>query len=184
MDRMTGGVAAFRVFVEKLARMALYLGMGWVLVMMLVTTLDVAGRYFLSRPLPGAIELGQIMLAVFGILGMAYTHFSGANVKVTMLTRLFGPRVQSALEVLAGVLCLQVMLMLTWYGGVTAMAELSTGTTTDHLKIPIYPLYWLLSVGAGLLSLVILSRIMEKGLAMFGRGQDQPPNRHQLKAKG
>ena len=160
--------------VERLANIALFLGMGWVMVMMFLTTIDVAGRYFFSKPVPGSIELGEFMLAIFGILGMAYTHFAGANVKVTMLTRVLPPRVEKIIETLTGLFGLQIMAMLTWYGGVLGIEEYHAGTTTDTLGIPISPLYWLLSLGAGLLCLVILVRILESVLGVFGIETEVP----------
>ena len=146
--------------IRKLSAWALTVGMGWVLVMMCLTTLDVAGRYFFSRPVPGAIEMSECMLAVFGILGMAYTHGAGANVRVTLLTGKLPRRLGLFTTALTDLLSLQIMSMLAWYAGVMAMEEFTSGTTTDTLAIPIYPLYILLAVGAFLLALEILLNFM------------------------
>jgi len=102
--------------IHRIVQFALYIGMGWVIVMMLLTTFDVAGRYFLSKPIPGAIEMSEFMLAIFGILGMAYTHQAGANVKVTMLTSALPPRLARLTETITLVLSFQIVAMLVWYG--------------------------------------------------------------------
>ncbi len=153
--------------VHKMSSWALTLGMGWVLVMMFLTTLDVGGRYFFSSPIPGAIEMSEFMLAIFGVLGIAYTHGAGANVKVTMLTGKLSVRTSSFLDLVTGLLSLQIVSMLTWYGVIMGMEEFKSGTTTDTLAIPIFPLDLLLSAGAFLLILEILMTIISAGAAMI-----------------
>ncbi len=168
MNHLFAIVIKTRKLTETLSKFALFLGMGWVVVMMLLTTFDVAGRTFFSRPIPGSIELGEFMLAIFGVLGMAYTHFAGANVKVTMLTDILPSRLRNATECITSFLSLVIMAMLSWHGAVSAIEEMHVGTTTDNLGLPTFPIYGLLSFGAGLLSLVILVRLMEHFLGIFG----------------
>ena len=168
MNRLTAIVTKTRTLAQALSKAALFLGMGWVVVMMLLTTFDVAGRTLFSRPIPGSIELGEFMLAIFGVLGMAYTHFAGANVKVTMLTDILPAKLRNVIELITSALSLGIMGMLSWQGGVLAIEEMHMGTTTDNLSLPTFPVYWLLSIGAGLLSLVILVCLLEHLLAVFG----------------
>jgi len=157
----------FKKRINGLVKVALFLGMGWVIVMMLLTTLDVVGRYFFSKPIPGAIEMSEFMLAIFGVLGMAYTHQSGANVKVTMLTNALPPRLARVIETITILLSFQIIAMLVWYGIVSGIEELHAGTTTDTLGIPLYPLYFLLSGGAVLLCLELLITLIESVRGFF-----------------
>ena len=152
--------------IQGLTSFALSLGMGWVIVMMFLTTFDVAARYFFSKPISGAIEISEFMLAVFGILGMAYTHSSGSNVKVTMLINVLSPKFARFAEIITSILSFQIILMLAWYGFLSGIEEFYIGTTTDTLKIPVYPLYFLTFAGASLLCLEILINLIEsiKGL--------------------
>lgn len=161
---------------EQLTKIVLSAGMVWVLVMMFLTTSDVAGRYFFSKPIPGAIEMSEFLLAVFGILGMAYTHLSGANVKVTMLTRVMPKRLERLVETITTLFSFQIIAMLSWYGFVLGVEEFQAGTTTDTLSIPLYPLYFLLGFGAVLLSLVVLVELVEAVLGLFGRRAEVSPN--------
>lgn len=165
MGNSQDSLSCFKKTISRLVTFSLYIGMGWVLVMMVLTTLDVAGRYFFSIPIPGAIETSEFMLAIFGILGMAYTHHSGGNVKVTMLTKVLPPRLADLFETITLVLSLQMIALIAWYGWVSGVEEFHVGTTTDTLGIPIYPLYFLLCFGAGLLCLELLISLIEA----FGR---------------
>jgi len=168
MLRFQDFFSGFKKRIEYLVKFALSVGMGWIIVMMLLTTIDVAGRYFFSSPIPGAIEMSEFMLAIFGILGMAYTHKSGSNVKVTMLANSLPPRLAKFIEIITMLLSFQIIVMLAWYGIVFGIEEFHSGTTTDTLGIPVYPLYFLLSAGAGLLSLELLINIIESIGELFG----------------
>lgn len=161
-------LSRLKTITERLAKIALYVGMGWVIVMMLLSTFDVTGRYFFSKPVPGAIEMSEFMLGIFGILGMAYTHIKGANVKVTILTQALPPRAEKLLESITSLLSFQIMGMLVWYGIVSGIEEFHAGTTTDTLGISIYPLYFLLSVGAGILCLELLLNFIESIRGLLG----------------
>ncbi len=161
MENSANMLARFKSVVRKLTHCALTMGMGWVVVMMLLTTFDVAGRYFFSSPIPGAIEMNEFMLAIFGVLGIAYTHGSGGNVKVTMLTGKLPGHHAALLNLITSLLSLQIVSMLAWYGVIMGIEEFRSGTTTDTLAIPVYPLYILLSVGAFLLALEILINVIE-----------------------
>ena len=150
-----------KCWIHRLTGWALNLGMGWVVMMMVLTTVDVAGRYFFSKPVPGAIEMSSFMLGIFGMLGMAYTHQKGANIRVTMVTRALPPVAATLLDILTSILTLQVVGMLAWYGMVMGVEEYHAMTTTDTLGIPLYPLQFLLALGALFLGLEILVNLCE-----------------------
>lgn len=169
MSRDRNFLSGMKHTINRLTELALSVGMGWVIVMMFLTTIDVGGRYFFSKPVPGAIELSEFMLAVFGILGMAYTHQTGSNVKVTMLTRALPARIEKIAGAVTSLFSFQIIAMLSWYGVVLGIEEFHAGTTTDTLGVPLYPLYFLLSIGATFLSLVILIELIEAVSGIFGR---------------
>ena len=151
--------ARFKRLVHVFTRCSLALGMGWVLVMMILTTADVAGRYFLSKPVPGAMEMSSFMLAAFAMLGMAHTHHRGANVRVTMLIRTLPPFFANLLVIISAVLTLQVVGMMAWYAVIMGLEEYHAGATTDALSIPLYPLEFLLALGLLFLGLEIFVNI-------------------------
>ena len=168
MNSSQGFFPRFKKTIHRISKFFLALGMGWVIAMMLLTPFDVAGRYLFSKPIPGGIEMSEFMLAIFGILGMAYTHQSGGNVKVTMLTSALPPNLARLTEILTSLLSFQIIAMLAWYGVVSGIEEFHAGTTTDTLGIPIYPLYFLLSAGAGLLCLELVVNLIESIRGFFG----------------
>jgi len=160
--------------IHTLTRYSLYVGMGWVMVMMFLTTVDVAGRIFFSKPLPGGIELAEIMLAVFGLMGLAYTHQTGSNIRVTMLIKALPLRVAAGLDVLTHALCILVIALLAYQGAVMGVEEMAAGTTTDLLKVPLYPLYFLMSLAGILIGLEMLLMLAASGKVLLGRPAPNP----------
>jgi len=175
-DRPRGRLSAG---IDRLIRLSLYGGMGWVMAMMLLTTVDVSGRAFLSRPVTGSIELNRLMLAVFAVSGLAYTHREGANVRVTLLLDRLPLAARAILEVLSHLVSITIVGLLAWQSGVSGVEEIHAGTTTDALGIPIYPLYFLLAAGAFSLCLEMARQLLT-ALADFpvpGRQRGSGPAR-------
>ncbi len=169
MPALTSNVlfARFKRLVHVLTRWSLALGMGWVLVMMILTTADVAGRYFFSKPVPGAMEMSSFMLAVFAMLGMAHTHQRGANVRVTMLIRTLPPFMANLLVIISTLLTLQVVGMMAWYAVIMGLEEYHANASTDTLSIPLYPLEFLLALGALFLGLEIIVNLGDAFYRLF-----------------
>ncbi len=91
-----------------------------------------------------------------------------------MLTNSFPPALERLAEAFTSLLSLQIVAMLAWYGVVSGIEEFHAGTTTDTLGIPLYPLYFLLSVGAGLLCLEMLMNIIETLQGFFEKQAVKP----------
>ena len=153
--------ATFESISRRLTNYSLSIGMGWILVMMFLTIFDITGRYFFSKPIPGTIELSEFTLAIFSILGMAYTHRTGSNIRVTMLVEVLPSKWAAMTNTVTNILSLLIVALLAWYGFVAGIEEFHAGTTTDSLGIPIYPLKFLLAIGAFLLGLEITVCLIE-----------------------
>ena len=123
-----------------------YVGMFFLIPMMLLTTGEVVGRAIWSRPIPGSMELSSYMLAIFVLLGIAYTHQVGGQVRVTMLVSRIPEKAALVLQVLTTLLSLFIIGIMAWQGWVKAMEE---STVSDMLRVPQFPFRMLVSV-AGL----------------------------------
>jgi TRAP-type C4-dicarboxylate transport system permease small subunit len=121
--------------------------------MMLLTAGDVIGRVFWSRPIPGAVELSSYMLAVFILMGIAYTHQVKGHVRVGMLVSRLPERVGLILDVFTILLSLFIISILAWQGWVVGIEE---RTVSDMLRIPQLPFRLLVSVAALFLCLELL----------------------------
>jgi TRAP-type C4-dicarboxylate transport system permease small subunit len=141
-------VDTIRRWIQRGTLYVSYLGMILLIPMMLLTTTDVVGRAFWSRPIYGTVELSSYMLAIFILLGIAYTHQVKGHVRVTMLTSRLPRRANLALDLVTILLSMFIIGLLAWQGWVVGMEERAV---SDMLRVPQRPFKLLVSVAAFLL---------------------------------
>lgn len=136
-----------------------FLGMIILLIMMFMTTVDVIGRKFFDKPVPGSYELTGIMLAVVILLGLGYTQLAEANVRIEFLTSKLPVKVQGYLDVIFKIVVAAFFIVVAWQGIKESTRVMHQGTTSDILRIPSYPFQFLVAVGSILLVLILLVQI-------------------------
>jgi len=127
--------------------------MATIIPLMLLTFADVMLRGFFNKPIPGTFELSQYILAIFILLGAAYTQQVKGHVGVDFVTSRLSPRLQVACEILTTLLSLFIIAIVIWQGWVEGISE---KTVSDQLRIPQYPFRVLVAVGGFLLWLELL----------------------------
>lgn len=128
-------------------------GMCLLVPLMLLTTSDVVGRKFFSKTIPGAFELSEYILAIFILLGAAYTQQVKGHVGVDFITSRLSPRVRAVCQIITILLSLFIVTILIWQGWVEGIRE---RTVSDMLRIPQYPFRLLVAIGGFLLWLEFL----------------------------
>lgn len=107
--------------------------------MMLVTFVDVVGRYLFASPLPGAFELTEVLLGLIVFAGLPIVTWRSEHVTVDLLTvRLPAPTRRLLVRVAALATAL-VLAMLAWRLSSTASDLLGYGDATVFLGIPLGP---------------------------------------------
>ena len=121
--------------------------------MMLITTIDVLGRYLFASPLPGAFEITQLLLAATIFAGLPIVTLKQEHVTVTIASDRLPPSLRRLHAALAGLLGAAVLAILAWRLADQAGRLASYGDTTSLLRIPLSPLAWTM---AGLTALASL----------------------------
>jgi TRAP-type C4-dicarboxylate transport system permease small subunit len=129
------------------------IGMAMVIPLMLLTFADVMLRGFFNKPIPGTFELSQYILAIFILLGAAYTQQVKGHVGVDFVTSRLSPRLRVYCEILTTLLSLFIIAIVIWQGWVEGITEKAV---SDQLRIPQYPFRVLVAVGGFLLWLELL----------------------------
>ena len=134
--------------------------------LMVITAVDVVGRDVFNHPIPGTVELSQYMLAVFIILGLAYTQQVKAHVAVSLFTSRLSRPVQLGLNILGTLLCLFISFIIAWQGWVVGIEE---KTVSDMLRVPQYPFRVLVAVAAFMMCLELLIDLGDSLRRLVGR---------------
>jgi len=141
---------------KGIQRLNLYVGMAGMsllIPLMLLTTSDVIGRGFFRKPIPGTFELSEYVLAVFILLGAAYTQQVKGHVGVDFITSKLSPRPRAVCEIITTLLSLFIIAIVIWQGFLEGIRE---RTVSDMLRIPQYPFRLLVAIGGFLLWLELL----------------------------
>jgi len=121
--------------------------------LMLLTSAEVVGRAVWSRPIPGTLELSSYLLAIFVLLGVAYTQQAKGHVRAEMFTSRLSPRVGAAVDVLTVLLSLTIVAVVAWQGFAVGAEERAV---SDMLRVPQRPFKLLVGVAGTMLFLELL----------------------------
>ncbi|RPJ20832.1 MAG: TRAP transporter small permease [Desulfobacteraceae bacterium] len=139
--------------IRRLNYIVCAIGMAMVIPLMLLTFADVVLRSFFNKPIPGTFEISQYILAIFILLGAAYTQQVKGHVGVDFVTSRLSPRLRAICELVTTLLSLFIIAIVVWQGWVEGITEKAV---SDQLRIPQYPFRVLVAVGGFLLWLELL----------------------------
>jgi TRAP-type C4-dicarboxylate transport system permease small subunit len=130
--------------------------------MMLLTVADVIGRYFFGRPIKGTWELVGLLLVCAGTWGLAYCQMEKAHISITIMYDLFSGRLRAVMSTLACLIGLGGFSFISWQTFLLAKKYflLPRGDETDTLGLPYSPFILLLSIGAGMMALMLVVDIV------------------------
>jgi TRAP-type C4-dicarboxylate transport system permease small subunit len=157
---------ALKRVLQKMNRGIAFGGMFLLIPMMLLTTADVIGRSYFRRPITGTYELSSYLLAVFILLGVAYTYQVGGHVRVTMFVSRLPARIAIGVSIITTLLSLFIIAVLAWQGWVLGWEE---KTVSEQLRIPESPFRLLVFLAAVSLWIELLIDLVTK-TAQFLRG--------------
>ena len=130
--------------------------------MMLLTVFDVIGRYFFNRPIKGTWELVGLLLVCAGTWGLAYCQMEKAHINITILFDSFSRKIQVVLQIFACVIGFIGFGVISWQTYILGASyfTMTRGNVTDTLGLPYAPFLWMLSIGAGMMGLILIVDII------------------------
>lgn len=138
-----------------------------VMIMMLLMVVDVVLRRVFGQPITGSFELVQFLLVSMVYLGVAYTTVKRAHISIDLVTSYLSEKTVAYLESLTALLGLGLMGLITWRNLIRARELLEVHATSALLSLPLFPFYYLLALGCGLLCLVLLLQLIEALAKVF-----------------
>lgn len=126
--------------------------------MMLLTVGDVGGRYFFNHPIKGTWELIGLLLVFAGTWGLGYCQMQKAHISINIILKRFSNRVQALFLSFTYLVGLAAFSLLCWRMFMLAIRYSTTmkGYVTDTLEIPYPPFMFALSIGAGIMVLILI----------------------------
>lgn len=127
--------------------------------MVLLTCVDVIGRYVLNQPLTGAFELSEMAMGALVFASLPLVTLRRQQVTVDLLDWLVPRTWRTAQDTVANLVAALCVVAVAWRLWVKAQEMMHTGETSAVLKIPVYPLVYYMAVLSLLTALVILAMV-------------------------
>ncbi len=117
--------------------------------LMVNVVLDVIGRFFYNRPLPGTLDLTQFAwMPTLVSLGLGYALLRGEHIRVNLLTAPTGPRTQRIIEIVGMVFTLGTTAMFIYFGAEKATDAMEFGEKAVGTPwLEIWPYRFVIVVG-------------------------------------
>jgi TRAP-type C4-dicarboxylate transport system permease small subunit len=112
-----------------------------------------------NRPIPGHLELSELLMPPTIYLAISYTQATGGHVRMTLLIDLLNPRLRAGVEIVVRVLSIGICAILSYYSGKHALRVWRFGDVTMS---PPYFVVWPSAIMAPVgLFLVTLRQYLE-----------------------
>jgi TRAP-type C4-dicarboxylate transport system permease small subunit len=127
--------------------------------MMIVTAVDVVGRYFFNKPLAGGFEITEIGLALLIYCALPLVSARREHIVIDTFDVFMSPGVKTFLNRLSDVVCFVALSGVGYILFRRAVRVAEYGDTTNVLLLPLAPVVYTMSgmiVVAGLMHLVLI----------------------------
>jgi TRAP-type C4-dicarboxylate transport system permease small subunit len=146
-DRATRGLIRVGYWVAVIAALGL----------MVIGGMDVLGTYFLGKPVPSALELQEVLLAIMVFMGLSHAQSLREHISVEIVVHQLPARVQRVLDLVVLVASAIVFGIIAWRCGELAWSSLKLRETASaSFAFPVYPAKICVAVGAALAALECL----------------------------
>ena len=146
-------------FAQLLQRTLGYFAAAVLFLMMIVTAVDVVGRYFFNKPLAGGFEITEIGLALLIYCALPLVSARREHIVIDTFDVFMSPGVKTFLNRLSDVVCFVALSGVGYILFKRALRVAEYGDTTNVLLLPLAPVVYTMSgmiVVAGLMHLVLI----------------------------
>jgi len=145
---------------DKFSGLLKIIGAAALTAMMLLTVVDVIGRFF-KHPIFGSVELVGFLATIVVAAALPYTYKVDGHVGVEILVRLLSKKVQLIIDIFTRTLSLVLFCFVTWQMFLYAKDIYKTGEVSMNLEFPIYYIVYLLAFGLLVFSVTIIETIFK-----------------------
>ena len=132
---------------ERLTRWLHYLSGALLIGLMVLTVVNILGRWLFATPLPGTVELTEIGMVAIVFTGLAYAQVREDHIRVDLLYEQLGTRGRRVLGLFAALVSFATVAVVTWRLWVYAGQLQASGRTTSALRIPLSWVAWIAVAG-------------------------------------
>lgn len=166
--RLSAGSSLGANIQDKLQRILGFTTAVLLFCMMILTLLDVFGRYLFNSPIMGAYEITELMLVVLIFAGIPLASANDEHIAVDLIDGIVPRAIAKVRDILIALVMsvvLGALSMSVWHKAFDAMKY---GDTSAMLQIPMPPVFFVISAALALASLVSLALAWQYTIHRFG----------------
>ncbi len=145
---------------DRLSTLLRYVGAAALTAMMMLTVVDVIGRFF-KHPVFGSVELVGFLAVITAAAALPHTYKVNGHVGVEIFVRLLPQRVRLWIQVCTRILSLTLFSVIAWQMFLYAGDLKETGEVSMNLEFPIHYIVFILAVGLMIFSVTIIQRLVD-----------------------
>lgn len=145
------------------------------LAMMVITCIDVIGRYLFNKPLVGGVELIEVLLGVMIFMALPVISWRNEQVVVDILDPFVPPQVNFIRNILFNLVTAIALIVIgsrIWSLGTRASSH---GEVTEYLHLPVGMIVSFFGVMCWFTALVLVTLGMYRALVQYRLTQTNPP---------
>jgi len=120
-----------------------------IMFLMFFATAEIIGRYIFNAPIPGHVEIVELIMAGIVFLGIAYTERVGGHIRMELfVTRVLKGRAYHIAEVITSGLSLLVYVFIFIYTFKFTLFSYQIGDVTAYINWPTWPSKLLIPIGS------------------------------------
>ena len=156
---------------DWLSRQLGWIAGGLTIVMMIAVMREVVGRYFFHSPSDWSLELCGYLLVALAYLAAADTELADGHIRIDFLYGRFKGKKKLLADIVIPLIGVCWCLIVLWQGAKLAFHSLAIGAcSADAMMWPLFPSQILVPVGAALLVLVFIGKVI-RNLNLLIKGE-------------
>ncbi len=145
---------------DQFTNLLKFIGALAITLMMLLTVVDVIGRFF-KHPIFGSVELVGFLATIIVATALPYTYKMDGHVGVEILVRLLSKKTQLVMDIVTRFISLILFALITWQMFLYAHDIKESGEVSMNIEFPIYYIVYLLAFGLLAFSITIIEVIIK-----------------------
>ncbi len=154
----------FSLFINFLSSLLNHIAAYVLVTMMFLTAFDVILRFIFNSPIPGTVEIVQYSLPIVITFGFARCAIEKGHVNVEVLISKLSGRKKAFINIIIYLFFFILSELITWQTFLRTLGMAASGLKSEVLSLPIFPFILMVSLGFGVLCLVILKEFFKSFL--------------------
>lgn len=145
---------------DSLLKVCLIISMANCFFMVVVTILDVLSRHLLKQPVPGVIELNEVLMIGIVFLGLGVAQKQNSHIRAELFVSRLSPERKWYFDLVALIVSLAFWALILMQAIPKAWQSFLVGEYREGLiKFPLWPARWMLAVGVLVMCLQLVADI-------------------------